>query len=294
MGNSPLSHLLSKMDLISASAPNIPTYHGVFKAIVFLLALSNLKNLLGVWHYRVFRTFFARFANRPKRPVDPTCLFLPVISRTHAPLLETDFNMHKSNSTYLSDIDISRANAAVLLFDGHVATSPWSTKPKLMLGGVQIIWRKEIKPYTDYEVWTRVLSWGDKWFYTVTHFVQKGAFKPALYLQNEKLSTEEADKLAHQSADKAKEMRELHARKIYASAISRVVVKQGREVIKPADLLAQAGMLPTDVAGLAKVEERRSRNLSLVEEGGAWEGLHATFFDSAGLALGRYTDLLFR
>lgn len=202
--------------------------------------------------------------------------------------------MHKSNSTYLSDIDISRTNAACLLFDGQVATSPWSPNPRLMLGGVQILWRKEIKPYTDYEVWTRLLSWGDKWMYTVTHFVQKGAFKPALYLQDEKLSVEEASKLFHASSDKAKEMRETHAKKIYASAISRVVLKDGRKTISPAELFSRSGLLPTDAAELAKVEEQRLRNLSLVEEGHAWDGLHATFFDCTDLALGRYTDLLFR
>lgn len=202
--------------------------------------------------------------------------------------------MHKSNSTYLSDIDISRANCAVLLFGDHVATNPWSNKPMLMLGGVQIIWRKEIKPYTDYEVWTRALAWSDKWFYAVTHFVQKGAFKPQLYLQDAKMSTHEAEDVINASAKKAKDMRDVHAKKIYASAISRVIVKKGRQGIKPADFLAECGLLPTDPTALAKVEEQRLRNLKLVEEGGAWDGLHGTFFDCTDLALGRYTDLLFR
>ena len=31
-----------------------------------------------------------------------------MISSTRAPLLETDYNLHKSNSTYFSDMDISR------------------------------------------------------------------------------------------------------------------------------------------------------------------------------------------
>lgn len=138
------------------------------------------------------------------------------------------------------------------------------------------------------------MTWSDKWFYAVTHFVQKDTFKPALYLQDPNLSAEEAGKLMDASADKAKLLRETHAKKVYASAISRVTVKQGRQSIKPAVVLAQAGVLPTDPDALAKVEERRLKYLKLVEEGGAWDGLHDTFFDCTDIALGRYADLLFR
>jgi hypothetical protein len=163
-----------------------------------------------------------------------------------------------------------------------------------MLGGVQIIWRKEIKPYTDYELWSRILTWDDKWIYPVTHFVQKGAFKARQYLQDDSLAPEQARAIANASADKAKELRESHAKKLYASAVSRVVCKDGYKVVKPMDLFARSGLLPTDEAELAKMEERRLRNLKLVQDGGAWDNLHATFFDCTELALGRYTDLLSR
>jgi hypothetical protein len=173
--------------------------------------------------------------------------------------------------------------------------SPWSKKPKLILGGVQVVWRKEIPPYTGYETWMRLLTWGDKWFYAVTHFVKKDVFRPTMYLQDTRLAVDDARKLLDASADKAKELREAHAKVVYASAISRVIIKQGRQTIKPADMLATAGLLPVDdSAAMAKVEERRLKYLKMVEEGGAWDGLHDTFFDGTDLALGRYTDLFGR
>ncbi|KIW08631.1 uncharacterized protein PV09_00587 [Verruconis gallopava] len=295
MAKQQLSRLLPRALLnMDLSTFVLPTYHNLFRTVVLLLALANVKNLLGVWHYRVFRPFIVRLTRRPKRAVDPNCLFLPSIQRSHAPLLETDFNLHKSNSTYLTDIDITRANYAVLILGDHVATSPFSKKPKLILGGIQIIWRKEIPPYKEYEMWIRLLTWSDKWFYAVTHFVEKGKFKPALYLQDMTMTPEATKKMIDESAEKAKTLKETYAKSIYASAISRVVIKQGRQTVKPADMLAQAGLLPTDAAELAKVEERRLKYLKLVEDGGAWDGLHATFFDCTDVALGRYTDLFFR
>jgi hypothetical protein len=202
--------------------------------------------------------------------------------------------MHKSNSTYLSDLDISRVNYAALIFGEQIATGPWSKKPVLMLGGVQIIFRKEIKPYADYEIWSKVLSWDEKWFYVVSHFVQKGAFRPRCYLQDKHLSSAEAAEMVEAGRTNAKALQEAQYRKVYASSLSRIVAKQGRQTVKPAEMMTACGILPKDPAALAKIEERRLQDLKLALGENAWEGLHATFFDSTELALGKYTDLFFR
>ncbi|KAB8228448.1 uncharacterized protein BDW43DRAFT_291400 [Aspergillus alliaceus] len=50
-----------------------------------------------------------------KRPT----VFLPFITITYAPLLEYDYNFHKSNSTYITDLDASRSNLlSCLCFQG--------------------------------------------------------------------------------------------------------------------------------------------------------------------------------
>ena len=128
----------------------------------------------------------------------------------------------------------------------------------------------------------------------MTHFVEKGAFKPALYLQDPKVSEEQADRIVAASAEKAKDLRESHGRKVYASVVSRVTPRAGRQLVKPEELLARAGLVPSDPKALAQIEEKRLKYLELVEKGGAWDGLHGVFFDNTDLALGRYTDLLTR
>src|ERR1700712_999967 len=125
----------------------------------------------------------------------PDKLFHPVITQTHVSLLEVDYNIHKSNSTYFADLDISRSHLASHLFARAVHTLNKNDEVKLVmdpsnpdrpakgkfgvsLGAVQCSFKRELKPYQRYEMWTRVLSWDKKWLYLVTHFVEKGAVKP--------------------------------------------------------------------------------------------------------------------
>ncbi|KAJ0309571.1 hypothetical protein COL516b_002818 [Colletotrichum fioriniae] len=80
--------------------------------------------------------------------------------------------MHKSKSTYFTDLDMSRGNISLVLFREPI--NPFSGPKQfiMILGGAQCVWRKEIARYEKYELWTRVLSWDEKWIYLVTHFVK--------------------------------------------------------------------------------------------------------------------------
>jgi hypothetical protein len=144
-------------------------------------------------------------------------------SRT--PLLETDYNLHKSNSTYFSDLDISRtACATKLLAPGlgfvsrDLETHPDPTKRKfgrlrVILGSVFTNFGREIPPYVKYEVQTRLLSWDQKWIYLVSYFVTPGLGKDGKKV-------------------------------VYASALSKYVCKKGRWTIPPEMILRGTGLLP--------------------------------------------------
>jgi len=59
--------------------------------------------------------------------MQPSSLFNFLIYRSHTPLWETDYNLHKSNSTYFTDVDIARTHlVAALLRNGilGVGTQP--------------------------------------------------------------------------------------------------------------------------------------------------------------------------
>lgn len=89
--------------------------------------------------------------------------------------------MHKSKSTYFTDLDMSRGNISLVLFREPI--NPFSGPKQfiMILGGAQCVWRKEIARYEKYELWTRVLSWDEKWIYLVTHFVKADVFVPGEY-----------------------------------------------------------------------------------------------------------------
>lgn len=101
--------------------------------------------------------------------------------------------MHKSNSTYFSDLDVSRSHLVTALLgkgfravaanarthlvhdrEGRIVQGPVG----IGLGAVFCSFRREIAPYAGYEMWTRVLAWDRKWLYIVTHFVVAGKVKP--------------------------------------------------------------------------------------------------------------------
>lgn len=113
------------------------------------------------------------------------------------------------------------------------------------LGAVSCCFRKEIKPYEEYEMWTRVLTWDHKWLYVVTHFVRKDAAEPngiSLY-PSQRTPTPPGSR---KSSVVRESLTEDGKKKpvIYASALSKCVFKMGRITIAPKVLLEASGLLP--------------------------------------------------
>ncbi|KAH3061135.1 hypothetical protein KXW16_000840 [Aspergillus fumigatus] len=148
-------------------------------ATIFLLAV-NVKCLPFVWHYRIFkplvRAAWRTFRSGPKLAVIPhsktPTVFLPSITSTYAPLFECDYIMHKSNSTYFTDLDASRSYLlSALCYDGLVTVdrelAAEGKKGMLaaIIGSVTTSFKKEIRIFQEYEVWSRILTWDRKWLY---------------------------------------------------------------------------------------------------------------------------------
>lgn len=119
-----------------------------------------------------------------------------------------------------------------------------------MLGGVHCSFKREIKPYQSYEMWTRLLCWDRKWIYVVTHFVKKGTVRPKAYVLSDgswfggKSYTFKGDEDSVEGAAAAVD--DIDEKAIFASAISKYVIKLGRLTIHPEITLAAAGYLPED------------------------------------------------
>ncbi|KAJ9641800.1 hypothetical protein H2199_005013 [Coniosporium tulheliwenetii] len=156
-----------------------------------------------------------------------------------------------SNSTYFSDLDISRTHLVTTLLRSGIrqlGRKPQATQSAaapdnggggsapggaealppppangrfaIALGGITCHFRREIAPYQKFEIHTRLLCWDRKWLYLPW---KKG--------KAVKAEEEEA-------------YREKLRRAVFASSIAKYVVKKGRLTIPPEDVLRRNGLLP--------------------------------------------------
>ena len=171
--------------------------------------------------------------------------------------MDCDFNIHKSNSTYFTDIDIARSHHVPLLCGRGISEVrkqlvKGNDKFGIMLGGVQCSFRKEIKPFQGFEIWTRLLAWDKKWLYIVSYIVEKGAVQPQGYTFQpwRKLKaakgkgTAAGPESTGRIADGKKTDSVIAQPKIYATSIAKYVFKHNRLTIPPAQILEAGGLLP--------------------------------------------------
>lgn len=145
--------------------------------------------------------------------------------------------MHKSNSTYFTDLDVSRTALVSRLYSPGVGLvskeldkefleaskkegkrAPRRKPVSIVLGSVYCSFKREIKPYELYEIHSKVISWDKKWMYILSSFV-----RPASRSGGEKT--------------------------LLATAISKYVVKKGRLTVAPERILRLGGFLPTPPVG---------------------------------------------
>ncbi|RDL30470.1 uncharacterized protein BP5553_10348 [Venustampulla echinocandica] len=217
--------------------------------VIPLFLLVNVKGLLGVYHIRIFHALFNHLIFNRSRRVNVArhgadALFQPIVTTSRSPLLECDFNGHKSNSTFYSDLDANRMHLFGALFKDvlspekrQATSSEPLAKLRLALGGVSCTFKREIKPYEKYQIWSRVLSWDEKWVYIVSYFVRNGAVLPQGYTLQPSRINSAGKRGKNRSSDDV-------GKAIFASAISKYVFKQGRRTIPPEQVFESINLLP--------------------------------------------------
>jgi hypothetical protein len=161
---------------------------------------------------------------------------------------ELDYNRHKSNSTYFTDLDISRTALVTNLYFTGMGFMNREINEKLRaaanresnstfqngnimpifvaLGSVYCTFKREIKPFQQYEVRSQIAGWDDKWMYIISYF-----------LQGKK-------KAGQQKNDQSRSDPHGYRTPIAAIAISKYVVKKGRITVSPERILRAGGFLP--------------------------------------------------
>lgn len=255
-------------------------------------------------------------------------LFHYSITSTYNSILETDYNLHKSNATYFTDLDIARTQCVTfLLRDGlkaisanaktKAAVTPDGTVARggmgIGLGGVFCSFKKEVGPFQAYETWTRVLAWDRKWLYLVTHFVVKGKVRPTAWDAGSRswfgpLRTRKAATAAEGETQDFQKY-------VIATAVSKYVFKVGRFTVNPSILMEHSGLLPERPGGWRgganevgdetqdvgvidlsadaewdwkRVEGQRREGMKFAEKFAALDGVNALFDGGEDGALGRF------
>ncbi|KAN0108486.1 hypothetical protein V8E51_008228 [Hyaloscypha variabilis] len=335
-----LSVVASRMSIRNAL---LNTFTGPSRVLAALFILANIKNVPFAWHFRVFNAILRHcLFSKPNipSPIASSTLFLPVITTSHSPFMECDYNLHKSNSTYFSDLDVTRSHLVCALLEPGIEAlknnrrerlvldkegKPVAGRWSIMLGGVMSTFKREIGMYQGYEMWSRVLCWDRKWLYVITHFVKKGTVRPSAYILTDGTwFGRRGYKEVH-----GKKSVEVDEKAIFASAISKYVVKLGRLTIHPEVSLAASGLLPSRPGGWAtmtgpsgestpetldvekeetpessssssspdewdwrRIDAQNAKGLKFVEHFAALDGLHDEFSGSQTPALGKYRDFL--
>jgi hypothetical protein len=238
-------------NLIMAALKALLTSLISFRTAFLLLCLLNLKSLPLSWHLRLFYYFARHMRRRPSithtlstSPSLTHPIFLPVSLFTRAPLLETDYNLHKSNSTYFSDLDQSRTALVTSLLsagfregNAKLEAEGKQGKSNVILGAAHASFYREVGMYERYEVRSRVLGWDQKWLVILSVFVRPGK------------------KRRNETAEKTET--------VLASALSKYVVKKGRYTVPPEDCLAAAGWFE----GVDRPEIKTETEQSEVQKG---------------------------
>ena len=226
-----------------------------WKVLALILALINIKNIPLSWHLRLLYAFLGNMRFKLDSPVFPPGtplidsngrpthpIFVPYGTTTRTPFLESDYNLHKSNSTYFSDLDVARTTLVVRLYTPGIYIASKEVDRELLaakqagddkgkatnmnkyvnvaVGSVYCAFKREVKPFELYQVQSKIIAWDQKWLYIMSFFLRPAAKKGM-------------------------------KQTLLAAALTKYVVKKGRLTISPARVLRANGLLPPLPEGMS-------------------------------------------
>ncbi|KAL4734405.1 hypothetical protein BDV11DRAFT_54973 [Aspergillus similis] len=238
------------VEVLLSTVWNSITISRLFTGAGIFFLFLNAKGLPGVWHYRLFKGLFIELVWKRSTTPAPLLdsqgrprLYSYFVTECRNPVIECDYNLHKSNSTFFSDLDINRTQLMMAHFKHVLSTASMPRKTKtangngsgqerkkpliMAMGGVSCLFHREIKPLQRYEIWSHVLAWDEKWVYVVSYFVKKGALSKDGNVSGD---------LDHDS--------KVNSKVVLASCMARYVFKEGRITVKPERVLQECGLLP--------------------------------------------------
>jgi acyl-CoA thioesterase FadM len=84
---------------------------------------------------------------------------------------DLDVNFHMNNGRYLTVMDLGRLDLTLRM--GFLPLF-WGRRWLPMVGAATIRFQRPLKAFQRYELHTRILGWGEKWFFMEQRFTQGG------------------------------------------------------------------------------------------------------------------------
>jgi hypothetical protein len=178
---------------------------------------------------------------------------------------------HKTNSTYATDFDVARSYHICSMF--RVGLKMWSglsfvnpqgrgDETELFypaLAGVSFTFHRAIRPRQKYEISTRILSWDDKWLYLISHFVERGACKPAYFSDRKKPQHDPELNLEVLGYSQSFDYENGSQSSVFATGMAKMVFKKGRKTIPPSQFLSDCGLLPQQGSDAAHLPDNNCK-----------------------------------
>ncbi|WQF89331.1 Putative HotDog domain superfamily protein [Colletotrichum destructivum] len=218
--------------------------------------------------YRLFRPRLSNNSRTASRTADsiqesaitsasPSLFRYEVANHRVAPL-DLDVNLHKSNSTFFTDADISRAALLTKLLSPALARLG---PADFVLAAVQSSFKRPVAPWQAYRVSSRILAWDERSLYLVTYFSKPDTDGLLAEVDLRGGPTAVLD-------DK------VLGKGVFATLVTKYVFKAGRTTVRPLDVLMEAGLLHHEerpgrgaVLGISEIQEGVERGLKYVNSG---------------------------
>jgi acyl-CoA thioesterase FadM len=84
---------------------------------------------------------------------------------------DIDLNLHMNNGRYLSIMDLGRVD---MMVRNGILSVMLKRRWRPMVGAATIRYRRGLRPFTRYDLTTRIVCWDHKWFFMEQTFEQGG------------------------------------------------------------------------------------------------------------------------
>lgn len=231
------------------------------KALLALFLLSTRKTLPGAYVIRFYYRAFVNLALTRSKYValkkrntfgytgeSKLDIFKPSTFTTYVSPLEIDMFVHKSNSTYFTDLDLARMDLVLKVFQkyffqefdndfGHFKTKSVNNFPYAPIAMTECTFKKELKIFQKFEIKSKVVAWDEKWLFVMSEFTIP------------------------------------KSNRVHAVAMTKYVFKRGggRVTINPEEMIERSGMLNDEVKAINK------ENYELVKHLTSTDNLEAMF-----------------